>query len=251
MNALKLDNPPIVEAVLDIDCDMTPGWDLGTIEADARDAFRDGYPKNRTQVVQEHKIQAPGDAEPKLSVRRGLQAFQFLQEDGRQLVQARASGYSFNRLAPYTSLDDYLPEIERTWGLFRDLASPVQVKNVRLRFVNRVLLPLRDGSVDLDEYLAAGPRLPEEESLRFAGFMDRHSMVQIDTGHKVDVILATRPEEGSQLPIILDIQTVAACAAAPEDWAVIASNIGALRELKNLVFQRTLTERCLRLFQSP
>ena len=251
MNALELDNPPIIEAVLDLDCDMAPGWDLGTIEAQARDAFRESYPKNRTQVVQEHKIQAPGDGEPTLSVRRGLQAFQFLQEDERQLVQARASGFSFNRLAPYSSLDDYLPEIERTWGLFRDLASPVQVKNVRLRYINRILLPLTDGVVELDEYLASGPSLPEEESLRFAGFVDRHSMFETATGHRVDVTLATQPEEGSQLPIILDIQTVAAGATDPEDWLVIAGRIRALRQLKNLVFRRTLTERCLRLFQSP
>lgn len=248
MTALELENPPIVEAVLDLDCDMAPGWDLGSIEAEAREAFRESYPKYKAQVLHEHKIQVPGGAEPKLSVRRGLQAFQFLQEDERQLVQARLSGFSFNRLAPYSSLDDYMPEIERAWGLFRDLASPVQVKNVRLRYINRILLPLRKGSVDLDDYLAAGPRLPEEESLRFAGFVDRHSMVEAATGHRVDITLATQPEEGSQLPIILDIQTVAGMATDPEDWASIAGAIAALRRLKNLVFRRTLTEECLRLF---
>jgi len=34
----------------------------------------------------------------------------------------------------------------------------------------------------------------------------------------------------------------------PQDWPSIGARIQALRSLKNLVFQRTLTERCLKLF---
>jgi uncharacterized protein (TIGR04255 family) len=251
MSNLKLEKPPIVEAVLDLDCDMRPGWELAAIEARAYDAYRESYPKFRAQVLHEHQIEAAGGSPPKVSVRRGLQAFQFLHDDERQLVQARVSGFSFNRLAPYTSLDDYLPEIERTWGLYRQVAGPVQVVAVRLRYINRILLPLAEGSVDLDDYLAAGPRLPVEESLRFAGFVDRHSMFEAATGHRVDVTLATQPEEADGLPIILDIQTVAPGTADPEDWQMIEGRVRALRALKNLVFRRTLTERCLRLFQSP
>lgn len=246
MTGDRLENPPIVEAVVDLDCDMAPGWDLGAVETQTRDAFRERYPEFRAQLLHEHTIQASGEAEPKLSVRRGLQAFQFLQDDGRQLVQVRVAGFSFNRLAPYTSLGDYLPEIERTWRLFVEIASPVQVRNVRLRYINRILLPFQDGSVDLDEYLAAGPRLPEEESLRFAGFVDRHLMLERATGHRVDVTLATQPEEEDRLPVILDIHVTAGMAADPGDWGPIAERIGALRALKNLVFRRTLTERCLK-----
>ncbi len=248
MTSLKLDNPPIVEAVLDLECDMAPGWDLASIEDRAREVFADRYPKCRAQILHEAKVRAPGGPEPKLSVRRGLRAFQFLEPDEKQLVQARVSGFSFNRLAPYTSLDDYLPEIERTWDLFREITSPVQVKTVRLRYINRIVLPLKEGSVDLDEYLAIAPRLPDEEGLRFAGFVDQHLMVEAATGHRVDVTLATQPEQGSQLPIVLDIRAVADVATDPGDWTPIAGRIEALRGLKNRVFRRTLKERCLKLF---
>ena len=50
--------------------------------------------------------------------KRAIQSLQFLHEDEKQLVQVMAQGFSFNRLAPYTSLDDYLPVIQRTWELF-------------------------------------------------------------------------------------------------------------------------------------
>lgn len=67
---------------------------------------------------------------------------QFLKNDEKQLVQIRPQGYSFNRLAPYGGFDEYLPEIERAWRLFVDIVMPLQVKLIRLRYINRFLLPM-------------------------------------------------------------------------------------------------------------
>src|SRR5437660_12438079 len=111
----KLRKAPIVEAVVEIDCDMPPSFKVQALEAQAKEAFKDKYPKFRAQLLQEHKIETKPDAEPIMTVRQEIRALQFLQEDQRQLVQMRAEGFSFNRLEPYTTLDDYLPEIERTW----------------------------------------------------------------------------------------------------------------------------------------
>lgn len=104
--ALKLARPPIVEAVLDIDCDMPPGLDIGALEQPARAAFAKDYPEVRTVFLKEHLIEQPVDGPPNVKARRGIQAFQFVREDGTQLVQVRGQGYSFNRLTPYSALDD-------------------------------------------------------------------------------------------------------------------------------------------------
>jgi len=124
----RLRNPPIVEAVLDVDCDLPPGFNLAALEGPSRERFSAQYPKFQTQFIQEHRIETKADAAPKTSSRSAVQALQFLHEDAGQLVQVRAQGFSFNRLAPYSSLDDYLPEIERTWRLYVDLVSPVQIQ---------------------------------------------------------------------------------------------------------------------------
>ena len=113
--APRLRNPPIVEAVFDVDCDLPPGFDLVALEERSQALFQDRYPKFRTQLVQEHRIETKADAPPNTSSRLAVQALQFLHDDEKQLVQVRAQGFSFNRLAPYSSLDDCLPEIERTW----------------------------------------------------------------------------------------------------------------------------------------
>jgi uncharacterized protein (TIGR04255 family) len=243
-------NPPIVEAVFDVDCDLPPGFDLAALETAARAQFEAQYPKFRPQFLQEHMIETTQDAPPKMSMRLAVQAFQFLQDDERQLVQVRAQGFSFNRLAPYTSLDDYLPEIERTWHLYVALVSPVQIRIIRLRYINRILVPVTAGAVDLDGFLTIGPRLPDEDRLVLSGFLNQQTAVEKDTGHQVNLVLTAQPPESEKLPVILDITVAGTTTAEPADWANILPLVGSLRSLKNHIFLNTLTPKCIELFQS-
>ena len=249
---LKLAKAPIVEAVIDIDCDMPPTLDIKELERPARDLFRDTYPKLRHQVIQEHKIKAKakGDAPPEVSSRHGIQAFQFLHDDEKQLVQIRRQGFSLNRLAPYTSLDDYLPEIERTWLLFLELALPVQIRAIRLRYINRLSLPRVSGKVELNDYLMmVSPRFPSEGNLRYDGFLNQYAATEEETGNTVNIVLTSQKHEQEILPVIFDITAAKAEIAEPDDWALILSRIQSLRKLKNRIFVDTLTKQCLKLFQ--
>lgn len=246
---LKLANAPIVEAVLDIDCDMPPGFDLAALEEPARQALRSQYPKFQNRLLEHHHIESKADEPSKHSARRAIQALQFLHDDEKQLVQVRGQGFSFNRLAPYTSLDDYLPEIHRTWNLFIELASPLQVRVVRLRYINRILLPFIDMRVNLDAFFNLGPRLPDEDRLQFAGFLDQHSAVEMDTGHQVNIVLASQPPANERLPVVFDICVASAGAVEPKDWIWIEAEVQSLRGLKNRIFRHTLSEKCLNLFR--
>lgn len=68
---LKLLNPPIIEAVLDIECELPPGLHLATLEEPAKKQFSDRYPKFRTQLLQGNQIVATPVGPPTLSVRHG------------------------------------------------------------------------------------------------------------------------------------------------------------------------------------
>jgi len=247
--SLSLSRAPIVEAVLDIDCDMPLAMEVAALENQARDLYRDQYPKFKTQFIQEHQIKQEGTAPPDFSVRHRIQAFQFFQDDEKQLVQLRPQGFSFNRLAPYSGLDDYLPEIERTWRLFVGLAAPVQIRAIRLRYINRILLPMTAGRIELDDYLRFGPRVPDEVKLTLDGFLHQHSAVEASTGNRVNIVLTAQPKENDNLPVILDIEVFRFEDGEPNDWSSIYSRIQSLRNLKNLIFKNTLTARCLKLFQ--
>jgi uncharacterized protein (TIGR04255 family) len=242
---------PIVEAVVDLDCVMPPGQDIAALEAPAREAFTDRYPDVRPVYVGEARIEQQEDAPLQVSARHGIYGYQFWQGDGLQLVQVRAQGFSFNRLAPYTSLDDYLPEIERTWRLFVGIASPVQVQLVRLHYINRILLPMADRQIELSDYFRIAPRLPDEERLTLVEFLNQHVAIERDTGNQVNIILTSQPLENSMsmAPIIFDIAASRRIEAAPEDWDSLLATIQSLRDLKNRVFRDSLSEKCLGLFQ--
>lgn len=245
----ELANPPIVEAVVDIDCDLPPGVDLAALKEKAQTCFQAEYPDFQTRYMFEHEFQTKGDADLRASSRRGVDGYLFRREDKTQLVQVRRQGFSFNRLEPYSSLDDYLPEIERRWGQFVEFAEPVQIRVIRLRYVNRLPLPLSGAMLDLDTYLRVGPRLPDEERLSFAGFLNQHKAVERETGNEVRTVLTSRKPESGVLPVIFDITASKAVDMEPDEWPVISSTIQCLRELKNRVFYNTLTEQCLKLFQ--
>ena len=168
---------------------------------------------------------------------------------GLVIIQSGVTLFSFNRLAPYEGLDGYLPEMERTWRLFVGVAAPAQVRLIRLRYINRILLPMTGGRVDLDRYLKLGPKPSDEDRLTLVGFLNQYSAVEAGTGHQVNVILTAQAQENDNLPVILDIEAINFGNAEPDDWTWIESKIQSLRRLKNHVFENSLTDQCLALFQ--
>lgn len=247
--ALKLKSAPIVEAVLDLDCDLPPSIDVSALDAAAHERLRDAYPNPQKRFLHEMQVKATAGAAPEVTSRHGVHALMFYTADQKQIVQFRPQGYSFNRLAPYSSLDDYLPEIERTWKIFCDLVQPVKVRAVRLRYINKLLLPAEGGDVDFERFLKLSPRLPTEIKLKLSGFFSQQSAVDPETGNAANIAIATQPREGERQPVILDIEAHRSIDAEPADWASIVASIQSLRALKNTVFEQSLTQPCLDLFR--
>jgi len=246
----ELKKPPIVEAVLDVDCDMPMNFSLEDNIPSVCELFKDRYSDAKKTYVQHHEIKRESGKDVEvLASSPKVQAIQLRQDDGQQLVQARSQGYSFNRLAPYISLDDYLPEIERTWLLFQNELKPLQVQRVRLRFINRILLPLdANGFLDLDDYLKVGPGLPDDQRMDFTDFLNQHHAVEKNTGNQAKITLATQPSIKTHLPIIFDIETFRQVSFEPR-WGDISEVITSLRSLKNHIFWNTLTDKCIDLFK--
>ena len=238
--------PPIMEAVLEIECDMPQNFDVQSIEVAARTAFSDSYPTLRKQMHATFQVSGP---EPQASMSRGLQALQFLQLDEKQLVQVRAEGFAFNRLAPYSSMDDYLGEIRRTFTAFVELASPLQLRRMKLRYINRLPLPAVNGRTEVEGYLNVGKPFPgADDDLQYASFFNRYQALDPSTGSTVNVIMTNQALIGDRLPVVLDIETQADLAGDPKDWAPVAGRVQDLRSLAKRVFARTITEQCLLLF---
>lgn len=249
--SFKLDNPPIVEAVLDIECDLPANFKPKNIESAARKKWAKSYPKFRPQYLQEHRFEmTQPDEMPEISIKTGIvQALQFLKNDEKQLVQIRAQGFSFNRLAPYTSLDDYLPQIKSAWLAYIQLAKPIQIRMLRLRYINRFSLPFENQRIELDDYLKNAPRPADEMRMLLSAFVNQYSAIDISTGHQLVSVLTTQPPANDELPLIFDNTVIVQEHIETGNWSYIRGKILEMRELKNLIFRNTLKEKCLNRFQ--
>jgi uncharacterized protein (TIGR04255 family) len=239
---MRLAHPPIVEMVVDIDCDLPADLDFADLEGRARERYSDHYPGFRRRLRQPPRS---AESNEQLNIRLGTYAFQFLGEG--QLVQFRGDGFSFNRIAPYEDLDEYLSEIRRTWQIYVDLAAPVTIRRIGLRYINRILLPLGGSIINLDEYLHLGSNLPNDMVLRF----NEYSAIEQATGNefKVRIVIDELERLDQPLAVILDIAGSHRRSSDPQIWENIEAAFFALRRMANAVFRSSLTEQCLNLFR--
>jgi uncharacterized protein (TIGR04255 family) len=240
----RLDRAPIIEALLDIECDLPIEWNLREAEEAISAAYQGQFPKKSYQWVDEWKFeQGPEGASQQQ--RRRLDGFRFHREDDTEVVQVRARGFSFNRLQPYETLDTYLTSIAEAWSAYCHLAGPLQVLSVGLRYINRIQIP--EGRFELTDYFKIGTTFPCAEELVLFKILAQHVARQESTGHLVQVTL--NDDGTGTSTFILDIQVSADDPLAPDDWSAIETKIQQLRKLKNDVFKGALTDKCLELFK--
>lgn len=106
----------------------------------------------------------------------GLHGYFFRSDDGKNIAQFRIDGFTFNRLKPYTSLDDILPLAMEMWRVYCDTAQPEVVTRLALRYINYI--PLPPSLRNFNEYLRAAPPHPtraaaESQWFPFTGYNSR------------------------------------------------------------------------------
>jgi len=105
-----------------------------------------------------------------------------------------------------------------------------------------------EGPANLDKFLRLGPRSPDPGRLQFNGFVHQYALVDLDSGAEAIVVLASEPAAGlgSEPAFVLDVTAGIALTTEPSDWSAISTQVTVLHELKNRIFERTLTDECLR-----
>lgn len=243
-----LDHAPIVEAVFDIQARLKPDVQPEELEQKAREALRDTYPQVKQQHIRAHQIKHEPKKGAEFAVTEGLRGFQFSTPDAKQIVQMRRDGFSFNRLPRYGSFKEYLPEVKRCWAIYESVGQPVEVTRVALRYINRILLPLEAERLELDDFLAIGPRIPDEKDMLITGFLNRLQIREASTGLTATVITTIQPVEEGKVPVVLDIDAFQQGSFGP-DFGEIWGLLQDLRGLKNRIFFGSLKEKCLGLLK--
>jgi uncharacterized protein (TIGR04255 family) len=240
-------NAPITEALLDIRAQLPAQANLAQL-ATYHDSVKDLYPTKRERHSWQggFKLNPPGDIEV-LQSQGGPDGYLFTSTDGKQIVQARLDGFTFNRLKPYDRWETFRDEARRLWQLYVRVADPKQVTRAALRYINRIEIPLP--MKDFKDYILTLPEIAPGLPQGLDKFLMQLVIPLPDTPAKA-VITATMEAvtDTDKLPLIFDIDVfrVAAFNVTDEEvWQVFEE----LHDLKNNIFFESITPKAKELFQ--
>jgi uncharacterized protein (TIGR04255 family) len=161
--------------------------------------------------------------------------FRLSSTDGKFVCQLRPNGVVFSRLAPYEGWPTFVAEALRFWDSFVELAAPVAVDRLGVRFINQIEIKNEDAVSDLVNETADVLEPIELPTERYF----REDTVDVP-GHpyRVNLVRATQELRPTSLPKKSLIVDVDAFSTEPTgtDKAVVERLLAELRFLKNLVF---------------
>jgi uncharacterized protein (TIGR04255 family) len=237
-----LQKAPIVEAVIDFRVVPQEQVSAETF-ADLRNSIGENY-------TRESSIQS---IETRFGVVQGtpLKPWQMQTDLGyryktkTEIAQFRVDGFTFSKIAPYTTWGEISSEALRLWKAYVEVAKPRQVSRVAVRYINRMLLP---NVKDLGEYLEAPPKLPAPIPQMVREFLTR-VYVRDDKRNAAAVILqALEPRiDPDAISLLLDIDAFRELSESPDEPGLL-SVFESLRELKNEIFFASITEKTVEIY---
>lgn len=241
-----LKNAPITEALFDFRVKARSDLAVDDLK-NAHEELKSEFPKmdeRRAFVFEAHSdLSTAGTTAQHKDL--GVAGYRFASSDALSFAQFSLDGLTFNRLKPYTSWEDLFPQVERTWATYRDVARPISILRLAVRFLNRVPLP---NATILEQYLAAPPVIPEGLPKRVSAFLSR--MTLTDSQNELSASIGQALERTAvpnQPVLLLDIEVFRAFNSPdlPIDSPQLPLIFRQMRDLKNRIFFGLLTDDAL------
>lgn len=245
----RFKNSPIQEALLDIQVTLPPDVKLETLKKfgeglDAR------FPETQERISWKQGFQIAGAGETHaIQSSRSVDGYILVSKAEGKAVQARRDGFTFNKLRPYSNWETFSAEAKELWERYVALARPASVQRIVLRYLNRIALPLPVR--DLRDYCLLFPDLPAALPQGMSEFFLRVTIPVPDAPCVSSVTLTFDPPAPGTavLNLIFDNEAAYALGSLNIDTEAIWSKLAALRDLKNKVFDASLTEATKKLFR--
>jgi uncharacterized protein (TIGR04255 family) len=170
-----------------------------------------------------------------------LMGWLFQSADSSRVVQVRRNGITYSILKDYKDWPEIRDAARRVWQFYLEQAhSPVTVGRIAVRYINVLELP---PSIELNDYLTAGPQIPPGLPQRFENFLQRIVIPYEGDIHAI-ITQALEPSVQPSTRVILDIDVFAlrmVLGDSPDLWSFLDS----FRGIKNAVFFSSVTEQAL------
>lgn len=243
MAALRpLTRPPIREAIVEVKCEPV---ELQRVD-ELRDVLAGAFPNVKPFRLASLALQLPeerrGDADAAGGRATGWRCES---ADGAEVVLIRQDGLSFGRLAGYPGWDAFTDRFLSLWGVYVEVAQPIEVSRVGVRYVNDLRLPIGD-QFHFERFLTTAPRPPAGLAPEIADFLTQMTLPGGAEGLRVAITQATdaASRTATELPVTVDIDASWDRTVPVDDRLPVRLTqvLGSLRDLKNRVFFGLVTE---------
>lgn len=248
---LHLKKAPIREAILQIRFQTDEGFDASSIaklEADLPDHLSVFSKKYAANIA--FQLDLESENTPVLHPSsKELRGYVASNEEKTRIAVFEDNSFTFSMLPPYTDWSSFKTEAKQLWDIYTKHLPKISFRRAALRYINELPIPIGAEGLDFDEYLTTGPKFPEEMGNTVGAFLGRIEIVleSIDV-HVMAIQSCEELAKDGCIKVILDNDVYRESIGdftESDLWTLFDK----LRDVKNTMFFKSLTEKALRHFQ--
>lgn len=237
-----LKKAPIAEAVIDFRFQPALNIEHDKIAA-IHESIISEYP-----VKQENKEMKLGfvvgpDQTTQQTVSDSVIGYRFESADGKYVFVAGKNGFSLSKLAPYENWDKFLAEALKISEVYFGVLGHQDIVRTAVRYIN--VIEIEEKTFDFDDYLAAGPKIPEGLPDTVSEFLIRNTIPYVDDKSLVTIIQGFGGSKKDEpIKVILDIDAVCFESYDSKTNKHI-EKLSLLHDIKNQAFFKSLLSKAL------
>lgn len=148
---------PITEAVIDLRVTLPEEFAVDKL-ADIHPYVKDKFPTVESFYKGMGALAFTPGSPIQVDTSEQQIGFWFRSEDKLRTFQATLEGFSFNRLAPYKSWEEFSSDAKTLWEIYKEICRPKCVTRAALRYINQLNIPV-NRLVELKDYLRTVPEV--------------------------------------------------------------------------------------------
>lgn len=242
-----LKNAPITEAVIEFQFDGSEKIAIESLESIA-EKLKELYPNQDQKRGSVIKALIKDTGPETEIVDKGIVGITARSENGQKILQLLQDRFALSHLQPYTKWEDLENDTFQVWRFLLEEIKLGYVKRVGVRFINKIEIdmPIKAFS----EYMTSAPLIPDGLPQAISVYEQRLIIPNPDIEALAVVTQSMQglDQEKNVVPIILDID-VGKTGRFSSKEENLKQILGSLREYKNDIFYRNITDKVVRKYQ--
>jgi uncharacterized protein (TIGR04255 family) len=243
--ARQLRNAPIREAVIDIQ--VSPPIALELLEG-IGEHLVDAHTKD--QIWQASVgVDVGKVSHGEVSTQKSPIGYRYAFKNAPLILMVYRRGFALSSLTPYPGWEHLIEKAQQLWEIYLKVAKPESITRVAVRYINNMAVPLPIS--DFKEFLNVPPEVPEGLPQSLGSFLQRFVIVDQKSSTTAVVTQALESQFGDQnaVNILLDIDAFKIYPSESISSIDLWNILGDLRNFKNEIFFKYLTEKTVELFE--